>query len=983
MAKFKTRARAVDMLGRQQIAGVPNAISELFKNAHDAYADHVEVDYFRSDGLFVLRDDGLGMTQKDFEDRWLVIGTESKLPSSKGIELPPVDPNKEPRPITGEKGIGRLAIAVIGPQVLVLTRAERKNKLDDLVASFIHWGLFEAPGVNLEQIDIPVKSFPGGTLPENKDIFALIDVVRENVKSLKKDGFLEGALAKKITSDLDSFRVDLSEIASVLGTPSLLDSGRGTQFYICPTYENLNADLDADLQDKEMSRLRKLLLGFTNTMLPDHRVPIMTAFRYWATDEGSQEMIGDREFFTPRDFELVDHHIEGEFDEFGKFVGTVSVYDKKTFQVTVPWKQTKTALTTCGPFKITVGYVQGRASQSKVPPLLHAEIFRKLNRIGGLYIYQDDIRILPYGDFDFDFLGFEKKRSLQASEGFFSFRRMFGAIELSRERNKYLVEKAGREGFQENKAYREFKSILENFFEQLTIDFFREGGRKADVWAETREQLRRLVEARKKQDAEGRKKRREFESQLDNFFSLVNTGEPQQDISSILVSLRKKVDAAMKKKDGISLLDAERSATRELVALRTNKYKVELPQGVGVGQLKYDWSSYVKEFERLEKEIFRPTQNDINNIVSAASQGLKFEFDQKQLIDLLVQDIILENERSIKSNIKATQDTLNGLEDRLKKLTQEINKDLSQTSEKIKDELAELDVSDKDKKKVENYQYKWEARIAEMAKEYNEVLTHIRTQLQNINWQRDESGYLIGNAEIMAALEDEVLDLRERLDANLELTQLGMAVDIINHEFTNTIKAIRNNIRLLKAWADRNPKLLPLYQDINDSFSHLDGYLTLFTPLNRRLYRAAVDITGSNIAKYLKDLFKDRLERDEIELIVTKAFRDTTVVGYPSTFYPVFINLIDNAIFWLKDQPLPREITLDAKEDTFIVCDNGPGVNKRDRDAVFELGFTRKPGGRGMGLYISQEVLKREKYQLSLLETPSSKGATFVIKPIQ
>jgi hypothetical protein len=42
MAKFKTRARAVDMLGRQQIAGVPNAISELFKNAHDAYADHVE-----------------------------------------------------------------------------------------------------------------------------------------------------------------------------------------------------------------------------------------------------------------------------------------------------------------------------------------------------------------------------------------------------------------------------------------------------------------------------------------------------------------------------------------------------------------------------------------------------------------------------------------------------------------------------------------------------------------------------------------------------------------------------------------------------------------------------------------------------------------------------------------------------------------------------------------------------------------------------
>ncbi|MXX28848.1 MAG: histidine kinase, partial [Gammaproteobacteria bacterium] len=53
MATFKTRARTLDMLGRQQIAGIPTAISELFKNAHDAYADRVEIDYYRSDGLFV------------------------------------------------------------------------------------------------------------------------------------------------------------------------------------------------------------------------------------------------------------------------------------------------------------------------------------------------------------------------------------------------------------------------------------------------------------------------------------------------------------------------------------------------------------------------------------------------------------------------------------------------------------------------------------------------------------------------------------------------------------------------------------------------------------------------------------------------------------------------------------------------------------------------------------------------------------------
>ncbi len=129
MAKFRTRARTVDMLGRQQIAGIPTAISELFKNAHDAYAKRVEVDYFRPNGLFVLRDDGLGMTRQDFEKRWLTLGTESKLDANVGVAPPPIDISQKRRPILGEKGIGRLAIASIGSQLLILTRAKRDSEL--------------------------------------------------------------------------------------------------------------------------------------------------------------------------------------------------------------------------------------------------------------------------------------------------------------------------------------------------------------------------------------------------------------------------------------------------------------------------------------------------------------------------------------------------------------------------------------------------------------------------------------------------------------------------------------------------------------------------------------------------------------------------------------------------------------------------------------------------------------------------------------
>ncbi len=38
---FRTRARTIDHLGREQIADCPTAISELWKNSYDAYARNV------------------------------------------------------------------------------------------------------------------------------------------------------------------------------------------------------------------------------------------------------------------------------------------------------------------------------------------------------------------------------------------------------------------------------------------------------------------------------------------------------------------------------------------------------------------------------------------------------------------------------------------------------------------------------------------------------------------------------------------------------------------------------------------------------------------------------------------------------------------------------------------------------------------------------------------------------------------------------
>ena len=218
MARFQVRARTVDMLGRQQIAGIPTAISELFKNAHDAYARNVEVDYFRDDGLFVLRDDGLGMTREDFEQRWLTLGTESKIGSA-SLKPPPRDPDQPKRPILGEKGIGRLAIAIIGPQVLVLSRAKIKGKPSNkTIAAYIHWGLFELPGLNLEDIAIPIREFRGGTLPSGDDVREMVAEVASTLDQLAP--LSDRKRIKEIRTEMDAFKPSiLSNIRSTWASP--------------------------------------------------------------------------------------------------------------------------------------------------------------------------------------------------------------------------------------------------------------------------------------------------------------------------------------------------------------------------------------------------------------------------------------------------------------------------------------------------------------------------------------------------------------------------------------------------------------------------------------------------------------------------------------------------------------------------------------------------------------------------------------------
>lgn len=329
--------------------------------------------------------------------------------------------------------------------------------------------------------------------------------------------------------------------------------------------------------------------------------------------------------------------------------------------------------------------------------------------------------------------------------------------------------------------------------------------------------------------------------------------------------------------------------------------------------------------------------------------------------------------------IDETQKAAQGLHDQARNAIRDASSIVENVIASSLDHVARMEVSNLDEAQIAAERKRIEASIQEASEHAREVLTSLREVMYATTTGLGAKGTT--PVELAEALEEELLTLREKADADLALLQLGMAIEVINHEFAVSIRAVRIALKRLRSWADANPKLQDVYRDIRESFEHLDGYLTLFTPLQRRLYRQAVKFHGADIANYVGDLFKERLERDSITLEVTDGFRAHELNSYPSTFYPVFVNLIDNALFWLKGRPEPRFVRLDVDGQAMLVTDSGPGISKRDREAIFELGFTRKPGGRGLGLHVSREVLKKVDYTLTLADPESGKGASFRIEP--
>lgn len=1006
---FQTRARTLDHLGREQIADVPTAITELWKNSYDAYAARVNLSLYDASNdakaVVAICDDGHGMSYEEFVSKWLVVGTETKL---FGSGTPEEDKfGQKTRPKQGQKGIGRLSSAHLGPLLLLIS----KRKSNDFVIALIDWRIFENPYLILSDIKIPVT-----TIKNKDEIFAqipsLFEKLLENVWGVqglkiseedrsrtdrvssawkiydksKKDEFNE---RKAKNPDLENWGTPSEVIADTIissqfterhleawpvwtegashGTVMLVSEVNpdflaylpegaftGTEKYIKGRFfQTLTAFVDPFHDDLSGT----ILSSETNGDIPDLKYEFDVVL-----GKKRESIIGTKLPFDRQRTNEMEHVLFGSIEENGDFRGCVKSFGKwrkKNYDYVIPkpinLKMPLGANGKLGRCDIYISTFEMEIGSSEHDANEHGTLKQLASQYSAFMIFRDGLRVLPYGREESDLFEIETRRSLNAGRYFWNKRRMFGRLALSRSENPNLRDKAGREGFIDNATAKTLKNIVMNILTQSASEYFgRESdGRKSDLPDIKQKNAEEKAAAKASKDADRVRKKRtnEFNSNVD---------KANRDLPSVIEDFR----------------------------TRFSRIEIELPEDIEKANALLDIAR--EKIGELQvrgprpKKLTRKGENNLEsyNVVYSMAEKLIGDFvtrldldvkriEPKQAWEILAGQI-KRGSTSINKSLTSFEGKINELIDGEKFRIQELVNDRSTKLKTesvailklVKEEREMLSIASK---KVENWRREFDDENSDFFGGYIFALESLKESID------------LQNIAILGA--DENHALRAEVERLHELAQLGIAVEILGHELQSYDNMIGSGLNALPSETHSSRA----FQSIETGYEGLTKQLNFLAPLKLSGRRSIKNISGKDIFEYLTEFFEELLGRRDILLSATDKFLTMSVFDQPARLFPVFINLVNNSQYWVfHSEAQNKQIVLDVIDGKVVVSDNGNGIDSVDQSKLFQLFFTRKGAkGRGVGLYLCRANLRAGGHDIEYISDSSDmplSGANFAIQ---
>jgi nitrogen-specific signal transduction histidine kinase len=260
---------------------------------------------------------------------------------------------------------------------------------------------------------------------------------------------------------------------------------------------------------------------------------------------------------------------------------------------------------------------------------------------------------------------------------------------------------------------------------------------------------------------------------------------------------------------------------------------------------------------------------------------------------------------------------------------------------------------------------------------------------------RDRLKVLVNEIETLDARYAEMAGDVRLLEAQLELAEqqqatiwdmvaLGMSAEVISHEVSNVSDRLRGRaaqvLKVLRSSDKPDPRMVSFADGVRQSTAEILRQVGRLDPMLRFRRENKQSSTIEQFLDRSLSYYRDRWHGRGLQLRV-QVEHDATLRLNPGKFAQVIDNLVLNAEYWTNRSVASGQI--ERGEMHFLidypflkVWDNGPGVDPKVFGSVFEPFVTTKPSsdGRGLGLYVVQQLLDSEGAAIGLMKSAEGSG---------
>jgi signal transduction histidine kinase len=231
--------------------------------------------------------------------------------------------------------------------------------------------------------------------------------------------------------------------------------------------------------------------------------------------------------------------------------------------------------------------------------------------------------------------------------------------------------------------------------------------------------------------------------------------------------------------------------------------------------------------------------------------------------------------------------------------------------------------------------------------------------------------------------------VREELRRSRTLSAVGQITATVAHELYNPIGAVKLNLDLLEMQTSGDGDLNHTVARLKRGVEHLSTIVMDLRHLTRTRDPERQTTDLNRLLDEVVELASDRLERSRVCVERNYATQLPRGDYDPQQLRKVFLNLLINAVeaspqnsgvelrtcYVSAAAPSPAETNGDHGELVVSVIDRGAGMSGETKRRLFEAFYTTKHNGTGLGMMITQEIVKKHGGKMEV-ESEEGKGTT-------